>query len=37
MTGNTSAAGNTNDVKIAVPLKYMSTFWRTLATNQFYN
>ena len=23
-------AGNTKDVKIAVPLKYLSNFWRTL-------
>ena len=26
----TSAAGNTKNVKIAVPLKYLSNFWRTL-------
>ena len=30
MTGKTPAAGNTNYVKIAVPLKYLSSFWRTL-------
>ena len=28
--GKTSAAENTKDVKIAVPLKYLSKFWRTL-------
>ena len=27
--GKTPAAGNTKDVKIAVPLKYLSNFWRT--------
>ena len=26
----TLAAGNTKDIKIAVPLKYLSNFWRTL-------
>ena len=26
----TSAAGNTKNVKIAVPLKYLSDFWRSL-------
>ena len=30
MTGNTPNAGNTKDVKIAVPLKFLSNFWRTL-------
>ena len=30
ITGKTSAAGNTKDVKIAVPLKYLSDFWRNL-------
>ena len=30
MTGKTSDAGNTEDVKIAVPLKYLSNFWITL-------
>ena len=30
ITGKTPAAGKTNDVKIAVPLKYLSNFWRTL-------
>ena len=28
--GSTSAGGNTKDVKIIVPLKYLSNFWRTL-------
>ena len=28
--GKTPAAGNTTDVEIAVPLKYLSNFWRTL-------
>ena len=30
ITGNTIADGNTKDVEIAVPLKYLSNFWRTL-------
>ena len=30
ITGNTPAAGNTKDVEIIVPLKYLSTFWTTL-------
>ena len=30
ITEKTPAAGNTKDVKIAVPLKYLSNFWRTL-------
>ena len=30
MTGKIPADGNTKDVKIAVPLKYLSNFWRTL-------
>ena len=30
VTGNTPAAGNTKDVEIIVPLKYLSNFWRTL-------
>ena len=30
ITEETLAAGNTKDVKIAVPLKYLSNFWRTL-------
>ena len=30
ITGKTPAAGNTKDVKIIVPLKYLSNFWRTL-------
>ena len=29
-TGKTPAAGNTKDVEIIVPLKYLSNFWRTL-------
>ena len=30
ITGKTDAAGNIKDVKIAVPLKYLSNFWRNL-------
>ena len=30
ITGRTLATGNTNNVEIAVPLKYLSNFWRTL-------
>ena len=30
ITGNTPAAGNTKNVEIIVPLKYLSNFWRTL-------
>ena len=30
ITGKTPAAGSTNDVEIAVPLKNLSNFWRTL-------
>ena len=30
ITGNIPAAGNTKDVEIIVPLKYLSNFWRTL-------
>ena len=30
ITGKTPAAGNTKDVEIIVPLKYLSSFWRTL-------
>ena len=30
ITGNTPACGNTKDVKIIMPLKYLSNFWRTL-------
>ena len=30
ITGKTPAAGNTKNVKIAVPLKYLSNFLRTL-------
>ena len=29
-TGKTPAGGNTKDVEIAVPLKYLINFWRTL-------
>ena len=30
---NTSADGNTKNVEIVVPLKYLTNFWRTLVTN----
>ena len=30
ITGNTPDDGNTKDVEIIVPLKYFSSFWRTL-------
>ena len=30
ITSKTPAVGNTKDVKIAVLLKYLSNFWRTL-------
>ena len=30
MTGKTPVAGNTKNVELAVPLKYLSNFWRTL-------
>ena len=30
LKGKPFATGNTKDVKIAVPLKYLSNFWRTL-------
>ena len=30
ITGNTHVDGNTKDVEILVPLKYLSNFWRTL-------
>ena len=30
ITGSTPATGNTKDVKIIVPLKYISNCWRTL-------
>ena len=30
ITGKTPAAGNTKDVTIAVSLKYLSNFWKTL-------
>ena len=30
ITGKTPPAGNTKDVEIIVPLKYLNVFWRTL-------
>ena len=30
ITGKTPADGNTKDVEIIVPLKYLSNFWRSL-------
>ena len=30
ITGKTPAAGNTKDFELAVSLKYLSNFWRTL-------
>ena len=30
ITGKTHVAGSAKDVKIAVSLKYLSNFWRTL-------
>ena len=30
ITVNTPAGGNTEDIKIIVPLKFLSNFWRTL-------
>ena len=30
ITGKTPAAGNTKDIEIIVPLKYLCNFWRTL-------
>ena len=30
ITGETAADGNTKDVQIIVPLKYLNNFWRTL-------
>ena len=30
ITGKTPAAGNTKDVEVIVPLKYLSNFWTTL-------
>ena len=32
ITRKTPADGNTKDLEIIVPLKYLSTFWRTLKT-----
>ena len=29
ITGHKPVAGNTKDVEIMVPLKYLSNFWRT--------
>ena len=33
ITGKTPNNGNTKDVEIVVPLKYLSNFWRTLETS----
>ena len=30
ITGNTPADSNTKDAEIMVPLKYLSSFWRTI-------
>ena len=30
MTGNIPANGNTKDLEIIIPLKYLNNFWRTL-------
>ena len=30
ITGKNPTVGNTKDVEIAIPLKYLSNFWRTL-------
>ena len=30
ITGKNSPVGNTEDIKIAVPLKHLNSFWRTL-------
>ena len=30
ITGKTPAAGNTKDVEVTAPLKYLTNFWRTL-------
>ena len=30
ITGKTPAAGNTKNLEITAPLKYLSSFWRTL-------
>ena len=30
IAGNNPAGGNTKDLKIIIPLKYFSNFWRTL-------
>ena len=30
ITGSTPAVDNTKDIKIILPLKYLSNFWRTL-------
>ena len=37
LTGKNPVAGNTTDVEIAMPLKYLSNFWRTLDINQLWN
>ena len=34
--GNTEANGTKNEVKIAVPLKYLSNFWRSLEMPMIY-
>ena len=34
LTGKNPVAGNTTDVEIAMPSKYLSNFWRTLDINQ---
>ena len=31
--GKTPAAGNTKDVKVIVPSKYLSNFWRTFESH----
>ena len=33
ITGNTPADSNTKDVKMIVPVKYLSNFWRTIETS----
>ena len=34
LKGKNPVAGNTTDVEIAMPSKYLSNFWRTLDINQ---
>ena len=36
ITGKTQDNGNTKDVEIIVPLKYLSNFWRTLEMSLIY-